>query len=54
MFGKLPEWSIGADSKSVVLLCGTGGSNPSLSAENTLGMTSFPDPGSSGKDVIFS
>jgi hypothetical protein len=30
--GELPEWSNGADSKSVVPLCGTGGSNPSLSA----------------------
>jgi hypothetical protein len=30
--GELPEWSNGADSKSVVPLSGTGGSNPSLSA----------------------
>jgi hypothetical protein len=30
--GELPEWSIGADSKSVVPHSGTGGSNPSLSA----------------------
>jgi hypothetical protein len=32
LHGELPEWSNGADSKSVVPLCGTGGSNPSLSA----------------------
>ena len=30
--GELPEWSNGADSKSVVPFLGTGGSNPSLSA----------------------
>ncbi len=30
--GEVAEWSIAADSKSVVLHWGTGGSNPSLSA----------------------
>ena len=30
--GELPEWSIGADSKSVEPPSGSGGSNPSLSA----------------------
>ena len=31
-FGELPEWSNGAVSKTVDLLCGSEGSNPSLSA----------------------
>jgi hypothetical protein len=30
--GEVPEWSIGAVSKAVVLLAGTVGSNPTLSA----------------------
>ncbi len=30
--GEVPEWSNGADSKSVVPLAGTVGSNPTLSA----------------------
>ena len=32
MFGEVPEWLIGAVSKTVVLILSTGGSNPSLSA----------------------
>lgn len=32
----MPEWSIGAVSKTVVLLVGTGGSNPPLSATEKL------------------
>jgi hypothetical protein len=31
--GEMPEWSNGAVSKTVVLLAGTGGSNPPLSAK---------------------
>ena len=33
-FGEMPEWSNGAVSKTVELLVGSGGSNPSLSATN--------------------
>jgi hypothetical protein len=33
--GEVPEWSIGAVSKAVVLLAGTVGSNPTLSASRT-------------------
>ena len=33
-FGEVPEWSNGADSKSVVRLARTEGSNPSLSASH--------------------
>ena len=32
-FGEVPEWTIGAVSKTVVALGATEGSNPSLSAE---------------------
>ena len=32
-FGEMPEWSIGAVSKTVVPFTGTQGSNPCLSAE---------------------
>ncbi len=35
--GEVPEWSNGADSKSVVRFCRTVGSNPTLSASHNKG-----------------
>src|SRR6185437_3239078 len=42
--GEVPEWSIGAVSKAVVLLAGTVGSNPTLSASRSRRKSPQPCP----------